>query len=45
MSVGSRAEKFNRVSNNDEHKQKYNFTVFEQKNSFWGNLVPKFKIA
>ena len=41
MSVGSRAERFNIVSNDHGRKHKCDFSVLERKFPFWENLVKK----
>ena len=45
MSVGSRAEKFNLVSNDHGCMHKCNFSVFDRKFPFWANLVRKIRIV
>ena len=41
MSVSPRAEKFNIVSDDHGPTHKCNFSVFDQKFSYWANLVKK----
>ena len=45
MSVGSRAGKFNIVSNNHGHTEKCDFFALVRKYHFWENLVQKIKIV